>query len=422
LNAYWILCIECFIRKLTSNKLLLTFFLLFKTMNYFIKTFGCQMNFSDSERMATFFEENNFKETDKINQADLVIFNTCGVRQMAEDRVYGQVHNVFKKNPKKIIIVTGCLVHRKDFCKRLEKKVNLFISIKDLPKTLNLLKTKPRIKPKKHYYTTVYGSKENNDNNKHYNKLPKTSPTDHYHTLVYDSDCKSNDYLKIEPKYERKDSALVPIMTGCNNFCSYCIVPYARGQEWSRPFKEIEKEIQNLADKNYKEITLLGQNVNSYAHSKITFPVLINNLAQKFPQITFYFLTSHPKDYSDELIEVIAKNPNISREIHLPIQSSSNKILKAMNRPYTQKHYLNLVKKTQEKIPEVRFSTDIIVGFPGETEEDFQETVKVFKKIPFFEAYINKYSPRPGTASFKLKDDVSLEEKKRREKILRKYF
>jgi tRNA-2-methylthio-N6-dimethylallyladenosine synthase len=158
------------------------------------------------------------------------------------------------------------------------------------------------------------------------------------------------------------------------------------------------------------------------SHSKITFPILLNNLAQKFSQITFNFLTSHPKDYSDELIEVIANNKNISREIHLPIQSGSNRILKAMNRPYTQKHYLNLIKKTQEKIPEVKFSTDVIVGFPGESQKDFQETVKVFQKIPFFEAYINKYSPRPGTASFKFKDSVSLDEKKRREKELRKYL
>jgi tRNA-2-methylthio-N6-dimethylallyladenosine synthase len=220
-------------------------------------------------------------------------------------------------------------------------------------------------------------------------------------------------------------------MTGCNNFCSYCIVPYARGREWSRPFKEIEKEISELNNSNkntdgrrYKRryVTLLGQNVNSYSHSKITFPILLNTLAQKFSNIKFKFLTSHPKDYSDELIEVIANNKNISREIHLPIQSGSDKILKAMNRPYTQKHYLNLIKKTQEKIPEVKFSTDVIVGFPGESQKDFQETVKVFQKIPFFEAYINKYSPRPGTASFKLEDDVSWEEKKRREKELRKYF
>jgi tRNA-2-methylthio-N6-dimethylallyladenosine synthase len=405
-------------------------------MKYFIKTFGCQMNFSDSERMATFFEENDFQPTDKIASADLVIFNTCGVRQMAEDRVYGQVHNVFKKNPEKIIIVTGCLVHRKDFQKRLENKADLFVPIKDFPQILDLLKTNKKIELIKHSHTIVYSSDKNNHNNFHngfYDNLTNSSTkilsTKHTHTLVYG--CSDNEYLKIKPKYERKDSALVPIMTGCNNFCSYCIVPYARGREWSRPFKEIEKEISELNNSNkntdgrrYKRryVTLLGQNVNSYSHSKITFPILLNTLAQKFSNIKFKFLTSHPKDYSDELIEVIANNKNISREIHLPIQSGSDKILKAMNRPYTQKHYLNLIKKTQEKIPEVKFSTDVIVGFPGESQKDFQETVKVFQKIPFFEAYINKYSPRPGTASFKLEDDVSWEEKKRREKELRKYF
>jgi tRNA-2-methylthio-N6-dimethylallyladenosine synthase len=410
-------------------------------MKYFIRTFGCQMNFSDSERMATFFEKNNFQPTDKIDQADLVIFNTCGVRQMAEDRVYGQVHNVFKKNPEKIIIVTGCLVHRKDFRKRLENKADLFVSIKDFPKTLNLLKTN---KKAKNIFFHSLENERKNKNNTPLEKTQKITSNDHYHKRVYSSEKNkdsSNEYLKIRPKYEREDSALVPIMTGCNNFCSYCIVPYARGREWSRPFKEIEKEISELNNQNKntygrryerRYVTLLGQNVNSYlssealakedSHSKITFPILINKLAQKFPQITFNFLTSHPKDYSDELIEVIAKNPNISREIHLPIQSGSNKILKVMNRPYTQKHYLNLIKKTQEKIPEVKFSTDVIVGFPGETKKDFRETVKVFQKIPFFEAYINKYSPRPGTASFKLKDNVSWEEKKRREKELRKYL
>jgi tRNA-2-methylthio-N6-dimethylallyladenosine synthase len=380
------------------------------------------MNFSDSERMATFFEKNNFKPTDQIDSADLVIFNTCGVRQMAEDRVYGQVHNVFKKNPEKIIIVTGCLVHRKDFRKRLENKADLFTSIKDFPQALDLLKTNKKAKNK---FFHLLKNEIKNKNNTPSEKTQKITSNDHYHITLYSSEKNkdsSNEYLKIRPKYEKNDSALIPIMTGCNNFCSYCIVPYARGREWSRPVKEIQKEIQNLTDKNYKKITLLGQNVNSFLDKKTTFPVLLNKLSQKFSQTIFNFLTSHPKDYSDELIEVIAKNPNISREIHLPIQSGSDKILKAMNRPYTQKHYLNLVKKTQEKIPEVKFSTDVIVGFPGETKKDFQETIHVFQKIPFFEAYINKYSPRPGTASFKLEDNVSWEEKKRREKELRKYL
>jgi tRNA-2-methylthio-N6-dimethylallyladenosine synthase len=373
------------------------------------------MNFSDSERMATFFEKNNFQPTDKIDQADLVIFNTCGVRQMAEDRVYGQVHNVFKKNPEKIIIVTGCLVHREDFRKRLENKADLFVSIKDFPKTLNLLKTNK--KAKNIFFHSLENERKNKNNRGKVEIMPVRLGRNKEMDQIY-----AFHYLKINPKYERKDSALVPIMTGCNNFCSYCIVPYARGREWSRPVKEIQKEIQNLTDKNYKKITLLGQNVNSFLDKKTTFPVLLNKLSQKFSQTIFNFLTSHPKDYSDELIEVIAKNPNISREIHLPIQSGSDKILKAMNRPYTQKHYLNLIKKTQEKIPEVKFSTDVIVGFPGETKKDFQETIHVFQKIPFFEAYINKYSPRPGTASFKLEDNVSWEEKRQREKELRKYL
>ncbi len=370
-------------------------------MKYFIRTFGCQMNFSDSERMATFFEQNNFEPADKIDQADLVIFNTCGVRQMSEHKVYGHVHNVFKKDPqrKKIVVVTGCLAHREEFRKRLENKVDLFLPIKDFPKILKLIEKNKTL-------------------------LKKLKATKLSHTLEYGSE--ENCYLKIKPKYEKKESALVPIMTGCNNFCTYCIVPYARGPEWSRPFKEIQTEIKKLCPYTCKDIckdiTLLGQNVNSYRDNEISFPILLNTLAKEFPKITFRFLTSHPKDYSDELINVIAQNKNISRQIHLPIQAGSDKILKAMNRPYTQKYYLNLIKKTREKIPEAKISTDVIVGFPGESAEDFQETVKVFKEVKFSEAFLNKYSPRPGTASFNLKDNISLDEKKRREQELRKYF
>jgi len=401
-------------------------------MKYHIKTFGCQMNFSDSERMATFFEENDFEPTDKINQADLVMFNTCGVRQMSEDRVYGQVHNVYKKNPEKIVVITGCLAHREDFKKRLEKKVDLFVAIKDFPNILKLLKSNNNPKINKFFHSLENERKKINSNkNKHYNTTAYCSEksddvldkSNFYHSSV---NGRKNKYLEINPKYERKDSALVPIMTGCNNFCSYCIVPYARGREWSRPFEKIQKEIMDLCNDTCndicKDITLLGQNVNSYKDGKTTFPILLDTLAKKFPKTKFNFLTSHPKDFSDELIEVIANNKNISREIHLPVQAGSDKILKAMNRPYTQKHYLDLIKKTKKRIPEAKFSTDVIVGFPGETEKDFQESVKVFKEVGFFEAYVNKYSPRPGTASFKLKDDISWEEKKRREKELKKYF
>jgi len=365
-------------------------------MKYYIKTFGCQMNYSDSERIVSILEKNKLKSTSNIKETDLVIFNTCGVRQTAEDRVYGQVHNVRKDNPRVKIILTGCLANREDVQRRLKNKVDLFIEIKDFPRKLSNIKH------------LVLGNKRYSHNKN-----------------TYFNQCS---YLSFTPKYASPSQAFVPIMTGCNNFCTYCVVPYARGREISRPAKEIVSEIINLSKKNYKEITLLGQNVNSYngkgitknKKHKIKFPELLNYLAKKFPEINFKFLTSHPKDFSDKLIDVIAKNNNISREIHLPFQSGSNKILKAMHRPYTKKYYLNLIKKSREKIPAAAFTTDVIVGFPGETQKDFQETVKIFKKVKYNEAYINKYSPRPGTAAFSLGDPILWEEKKRREKILRK--
>ena len=394
------------------------------------------MNFSDSERMISFLEDHGMKPSQKIDQTDLVVFNTCGVRQTAEDRVYGQVHNLRKNNPKAFIVVTGCLAHRKDVQRKLKDKANLFLPINDFFKIEN-------------------------------SKLFQNSKFKIQNSLE-EKLCYPN-YLKITPLYERKNSVFLPIMTGCNNFCSYCVVPYARGREWSRPIEDIVEEVDALSKNGCKEITLLGQNVNSYVYTsssnsllsfprrresrnlitnypsgspiksgmtrmqsnhlinqrfdneKLTFPLLLDHLAQSYPHITFKFLTSHPKDFSDELIDVIAKDKNISREIHLPVQSGSNKILKVMNRPYTQAHYLGLIAKTKKKIPDARFSTDVIVGFPGETEKDFQQTLKVFEKVKFFEAYINKYSPRPGTAAFKLENNVSWEEKKRREKIIRKY-
>jgi tRNA-2-methylthio-N6-dimethylallyladenosine synthase len=387
-------------------------------MKYYIKTFGCQMNVSDSERIASFLEtqphpdpllikERGLKATKDIAKADIIIFNTCGVRQMAEDRVYGQIHNIRKKEAgskkkekRKIIILTGCLANRKDVKRKLKDKVDLFCEIKEFQKKLDdFINCHPEF---------ISGSKD---------KIEMPNQVRH------------DNYLCISPKYTNAQSAFVPIMTGCNNFCAYCVVPYARGREVSRPMEEILSEIKKLAENNCKEITLLGQNVNSYQFTdknssadeadKFTFPKLLNSLAQSFPKINFKFMTSHPKDFSEKLMEVIADNKNISREIHLPFQSGSNKILSAMNRPYTQKHYLALIKKAREIIPEVSFTTDVIVGFPGETQKDFEESAKVFRYVKFSEAYINKYSPRPGTAAEKLGDPISWDEKKRRERILR---
>ena len=376
-------------------------------MYYIIKTFGCQMNFSDSERIMTFMEENGFTKlknsdnyklkTKEIIKADLIIFNTCGVRASAEHRVFGQINNILKlakKEDKQTkIIITGCSAHRKDFQRALKGKVDLFTSIKNFQKEVKKL------------------------------------------NLLSQEQQEYEDYLSIQPNYTRTDSVTIPIMTGCNNFCSYCVVPYARGREWSRPIEEIIKEIEGLDSKGYKEVTLLGQNVNSYKYKlsvdsqqfadKITkntdgikFPILLDILAKQFPKITFKFLTSHPKDLSDDLIEVVKNNKNIPNEIHLPVQSGSDKVLKDMNRPYTQKQYLTLIKKIKKEIPSIKITTDVIIGFPTETDEDFLETAKVFKEVGFSKAFLNKYSPRPETSAFRLEDPVPWDTKKEREKIL----
>lgn len=332
------------------------------------------MNTSDSERIAGFLSAKNIKEAAKINQAKLVIFNTCGVRQSAEDRAYGQIHNLKEKKYQIKIVLTGCLANRKDVQRRLKDKVDLFCEIQDFPKKISEVLDFPKQK------------------------------------------C---EYLSIVPEYSNPHTAYVPIMTGCNNFCSYCVVPYARGREISRSRKDIFLEIHSLSEKGYKEITLLGQNVNSYSSGRLEFPNLIDSIAKRYPDVTFRFLTSHPKDFSQKLIQVIVKNKNISREIHLPIQSGSDRILRAMNRPYTQKHYLSIIGKIKKEIPGSTFTTDVIVGFPGETQIDFDETVKIFKKVGYSEAYINKYSPRPGTAAWKIGNPIPLAEKKKRERILR---
>lgn len=210
-------------------------------------------------------------------------------------------------------------------------------------------------------------------------------------------------------------SSLIPIMTGCDNFCTYCVVPYTRGREESRPVDKIIAEIKDSVSNGCKEITLLGQNVNSYKYGFAELLEKINDLAGNFK---IKFLTSHPKDFSDELIDVIAKSKKIAKEIHLPVQSGDDEILTKMNRGYTVKQYKNLIKKIRKKIPRVKISTDVIVGFPGETKKQFENTVKLFKEIKFDKAYINKYSTRVGTAAARFKDDIPLEEKKRRWKIL----
>jgi len=330
-------------------------------MKYFIKTFGCQMNESDSERIAAFLEKQGYKNASKMEDTNLIVVNACSVRQTAIDRIFGLKKKFRKLKAKKVL--TGCLIKS------------------DIPKF-------------KEFFDEI---------------------------LTINQFLGKN-YLAIQPKCLFSQSAFVPIMTGCNNFCSYCVVPYTRGREISRSIKEVIAEVKSLIKKKYKEITLLGQNVNSYLPAdgagQYNFAKLlqkINNLPGDFH---IKFLTSHPKDMSDELINAIAKYPKISKEIHLPIQSGDNEILRKMNRGYTIEQYKDLIEKIRTKIPRAEITTDVIIGFPEETKKQFENTVKVFKEIKFAKAYVNKYSIRAGTPASKFNDNVPLSEKKRRWKIL----
>lgn len=376
---------------------------------YFIKTFGCQVNHSDSERIAGFLEKNKYTLASNINEANLIIFNTCGVRQSAENRVYGQIHNIRKQESKiknqeliKMIILTGCLANRKDVQRRLKNKVDLFFPINEFEKFENWIIGNLLEIPARQTITNYYN------------------------------------YLSIVPKYTNSHQAYVPVMTGCNNFCTYCVVPYARGREISRPAEEIILEIKNLIASGCKEIILLGQNVNSYclndknlsaketnkSQNIVNFPRLLK-LIEKIPgEFWISFVSSHPKDYSDELIETIAKSKKICEHIHLPIQAGDDKVLARMNRKYTQKHYLNLVQKIKSAFkkhkPDILYSitSDIIVGFPGETKKQFLESARVMEKVKYDMVYFGQFSPRPGTVAHRIKDNVSKVEKERREKFL----
>jgi len=350
------------------------------TKTYHIKTFGCQMNHSDSERISGFLEMHGFSPTSDIKRADLVIFNTCGVRQMAEDRVYGQIHNLKESHPDKKIVLTGCLANRKDVMRRLKDKVDLFSEIKDIPENLK--------------------------------------------TLLKIEDDHNGPYLEIVPKYKSSYTASVPIMTGCDNFCSYCVVPYARGREVSRPAEDIIREIKSLIKNGCKEIILLGQNVNSYKHSDVSFPKLLQ-MIEKIPgKFWLSFMSAHPKDYSDDLIKTIAKSKKICELIHLPLQSGNDMILSKMNRKYTKKQYLSLARKIKSAMkkhkPETPYAitSDIIVGFPGETRSQLEDSADVMRKVKYDMVYFGQFSPRPGTAAWKLKDNVSKKEKTRRENLL----
>lgn len=355
----------------------------------FIETYGCQMNVADSEVVASIMEMDGFELTENISDANAIFVNTCSVRDNAEQKVIQRLkyfQSIKKKNKKLIVGVIGCMAERVKDELITDHGVNLVVgpdAYLDIPNLIN---------------SVEQGEKAINV------ELSKTET-----------------YKDVMPtRIGATISGFVSIMRGCDKFCTYCIVPYTRGRERSRDINSILNEIRDLASKNYKEVTLLGQTVNSYKYTSedgkiIGFPELLSAIAEMFPKMRIRFTSPHPKDMTDETIEVMAKYPNICRFIHLPVQSGSNAILERMNRKYTREWYLNRVAKMRELIPDVAIGTDIFCGFSGETEEDHQLSLDLMKQAGFEMAFMFKYSERPGTVAAKrLPDDVPEEVKIRR--------
>lgn len=346
-----------------------------------IQTFGCQMNARDSEKLVGILEEIGYVETD-TEEADFVIYNTCTVRENANQRVYGRLgflNNLKKKNPHMMIALCGCMMQEDAVVDKIKKSyrfVDIIFGTHNIFKLAELIDT--RIESKGMIID------------------------------VWDDTDQIIEDLPSERKYRFKSG--VNIMFGCNNFCSFCIVPYVRGRERSRAPKDIVREIEELVEDGVVEIMLLGQNVNSYGKNleePMTFAELLKEVEKIEGLERIRFMTSHPKDLSDELIEVMKNSKKICKHLHLPFQSGSSRILKKMNRHYTKEHYLEVARKIKEAVPDISLTTDIIVGFPGETEEDFEETLDVVKKVGYDSAYTFIYSKRSGTPAAVMESQIS---------------
>ena len=361
----------------------------------FIKTFGCQMNEHDSEKIHRILGDHNYKTTENINNADLVLLNTCSIREKAEHKVYsslGRLRRLKDKNPKLIIGVGGCVAQQEG-----EK----------------LLHRVP-------YLDIVFGT-----HNIH--KLPEfihdVEQTGRriLETSLYDSVPSLGVYSN---SGEKKIKSYVTIMQGCDNYCSYCIVPYVRGREISRPSGEILEEVRRLSEKGVREVTLLGQNVNSYGRSiagDMTFPQLLHSINEIDGIERIRFTTSHPKDLSEELISCFGQLDKLCEHIHLPVQSGSNSILKAMNRRYTVEEYITKAERLRKVCPKISITSDIIVGFPGETEKDFEGTLQLMETVKFDSLFSFKYSDRVETKASTLTEKVDDEVKGKRLSILQTY-
>ena len=355
----------------------------------FIETYGCQMNVADSEVVASVMQMAGYELTEHIEEADAIFVNTCSVRDNAEQKIYGrlQYFNSLRKKKKSLLVgVLGCMAERVKDDLIQNHHVNLVAgpdSYMDLPNLIGAAEQGEKVM-----------NVELSTQETYKDVMPLKLPGVHI-------------------------SGFVSIMRGCNNFCTYCIVPYTRGRERSRDIDSILNEIRNMDTNGFKEVTLLGQNVNSYLFEKegerINFSMLLEKVAQEVPNMRVRFVTSHPKDMSDETLHVIARYPNICRYIHLPAQSGSSRILKIMNRKYTREWYLDRIAAIRRILPDCAISTDLFCGFHSETEEDYQDTLSLMREVGYDSAYLFKYSERPGTYAAKhLADDVPEEVKVRR--------
>ena len=372
---------------------------------YYILTMGCQLNENDSEKICGMLNESGYIKTEKMEEADLILFNTCCIRENAEERLFGKLGEAkkIKEEKETIIAIGGCMMQEEHIVKKIKQSYP-FVDI-------------------------IFGT----------HTLYKL-PQDLYEVLCENK--KIRDIIDIEGQVieglpitrDDKIKASVTIMNGCNNFCSYCIVPYVRGRERSRNPQDIIDEIVELSKNGYKEIMLLGQNVNSYLVSQkakgedVNFKVQVNNkemIVNSFATLLMAineikgierirFISPHPKDFTDDVIDAIKTSKHVCKQIHLPLQSGSTNILKAMNRKYTKEQYISLAEKIKKEIPEIVFSTDIIVGFPGETEEDFEDTLDVVKKVGFEQVFMFIYSRRVGTVADKMEEQIPEEIKHKR--------
>ncbi len=364
-------------------------------LQYYITTFGCKLNENDSEKIAGMLEEMGFSKAEHEKEANLIVFNTCCVRENAEERLFGKIGELknLKKSKNLMIAIGGCMMQEKVMVDKIKKSY----SFVDIIFGTHTLQNLPE---------DIYKAIEKNEKVRD----------------VIDIEGEIQEDLPI--KRNSKFSASVTIMYGCNNFCTYCIVPYVRGRERSRKPQKILEEIQNLANQGYKEVTLLGQNVNSYmaverekgiADSKInSFAKLLYAVARIEQIEKINFISPHPKDFTDDVIEAIRDIDKISRIVHLPLQSGNSKVLKEMNRKYTKEQYLELVDKMKKQIPNLMLSTDIIVGFPGETDEEFEDTLDVVRRVNFEQIFMFIYSQREGTVAASREDQVPEEIKHKR--------